>query len=329
MEMRVRTRVFPTVLILASAAALAALPAFGDSEGHFDRTLSVTGPVDLTVQTGSGTITVRRGDSSKVEIHGKIHANHWGVGGEADARIHEIETKPPIEQNGNTIRVGHFDDRDRDRNISISYELIVPAESKAHAESGSGEQSVNGINGPVDASSGSGNQYIANIGGQARARTGSGEIELNSIGGNSQATAGSGSIRAVGIAGGLTASSGSGNIKLEQTAAGDVEISTGSGDIEIQGAKGSVRATTGSGSIHAQGRPTGVWRLRSGSGDVTAELPKDAAFDVVARASSGNIETSHEMTVEGTLSRRQLHGKVNGGGVLVDLSTSSGTINIR
>lgn len=325
--MRVRMRAFPALLILASAAALAALPTFGDNEGHFDRTLSVTGPVDLTVQTGSGTITVRRGDSSKVEIHGTIRANHWHVGGDVEARIHEIETKPPIEQNGNTIRVGHFDDREQ--NISISYELIVPAESKARAESGSGDQSVEGINGPVDASSGSGNQHVANIGGEARARTGSGEIELNSIGGNSHATAGSGSIRAVGIAGGLTASSGSGNIKLEQTAAGDVEISTGSGDIEIRGAKGSVRATTGSGSIHAQGRPTGDWRLRSGSGDVTAELPRDAAFDVVARSSSGNIETSHEMTVEGTLSRGQLHGKVNGGGVLVDLSTTSGTINIR
>jgi hypothetical protein len=329
MEMRMPIRVFPVLLILASAAALAAVPTFGDSDGHFDRTLSVTGPVDLTVQTGSGTVTVRRGDSSKVEIHGKIRANHWHEGGDVEARIHELETKPPIEQNGNTIRVGHFDDRDRERNISISYELIVPAESKARVESGSGDQSVQGINGPVDTSSGSGNQQVANIGGEARARSGSGEIELNSIGGISHATAGSGSIRAGGIAGGLTASSGSGNIKLEQTAPGDVEISTGSGDIEIRGAKGSMRATTGSGSIHAEGRPTGEWRLRSGSGDVTAELPRDSAFNVVARSSSGNIETSHEMTVEGTLSRRQLHGKVNGGGVLVDLSTSSGTINIR
>ena len=125
------------------------------------------------------------------------------------------------------------------------------------------------------------------------------------------------------------ASSGSGNIKLEQAAAGDVEISTGSGDNEIKGAKGAVKATTGSGSINAQGQPTGEWRLRSGSGDVTAELPKEAAFDLVARSSSGNIETSHEMTVQGTLSQHELHGKVHGGGVLVDLSTSSGTINIR
>jgi hypothetical protein len=329
MEMMLRLRVLPALVILAWAAAFAAVPTFADSEGHFDRTLTVTGPADLMVQTGSGAITVRRGDSNKVEIHGKIRAGHWHLGGDIEARIHEIETNPPIEQNGNTIRIGHFDDRERERNVSISYELVVPAESKLRAESGSGEESVDGINGPVDASNGSGGQRLTNIGGEVRARTGSGDIELNSVRGNAHATAGSGTIRAVGLAGGLTASSGSGNIKLEQTAAGDVEISTGSGDIEIRGAKGGVRATTGSGTIHAQGQPSGEWRLRSGSGDVTAECPKEAAFDVVARSSSGNIETSHEMTVEGTLSQHELRGKVHGGGVLVDLSTSSGKINIR
>jgi hypothetical protein len=327
--MKVRLRVFPALLILALAGALATAPTFADTEGHFDRTLTVTGPVDLTVQTGSGTITVRRGDSSKVEIHGKIRASSWKLGGDIEARIHEIEANPPIEQTGNTIRVGHFNDRDRDHNISISYELIVPAESKLRAESGSGDQTVDGISGPVDASSGSGNLHLANITGEARMRAGSGEIDLNLIGGSVHASAGSGSIHAIGIAGGLNASSGSGNINLEQTAAGDVEISTGSGNIELKGAKGAVKATTGSGSIQAQGQPAGEWRLRSGAGNVTAELPREAAFDLVARSSSGNIETSHEMTVQGTLSQHELHGKVHGGGVLVDLSTSSGTIYIR
>ena len=327
--MRIPVRVFPAIVFWMVAAALAALPAFADNEGHFDRTLSVTGPADITVQTGSGTVTVQRGDSGKVEIHGKIHAGGRHLGGDIEPRIHAIESNPPIEQSGNTIRVGHFEDRERERDISISYELVVPAETKLHTESGSGDQSAEGISGPVDASSGSGSLHLTNIGGEVRARTGSGDVELNSVRGNAHVTAGSGTIRAIGIAGGLNASSGSGNITLEQTAAGDVEMSTGSGDVEIKGAKGAVRATTGSGSIHAQGHPTGDWRLRSGSGNVTAELPKEAAFDLVARSSSGKIETSHEMTVQGTVNRRELRGKVNGGGVVVDLSTSSGSINIR
>src|SRR5580700_7650204 len=114
MKMRVRLRAFPGLIILvALAASLAASPTFAlDSQGHFDRTLTVTGAVDLDVQTGSGEITVRTGDSSKVEIHGRIHANHGWFGADAEQRIHEIEANPPIEQNGNTIRVGHIENHD-------------------------------------------------------------------------------------------------------------------------------------------------------------------------------------------------------------------------
>jgi DUF4097 and DUF4098 domain-containing protein YvlB len=328
MKMRNGVRVFSALLILMTAAAMAAVPTFADQDGHFDRTLSVTGAIDLTIQTGSGNITVRAGDSSKVEVHGAIHANHSWMGADASARIHDIETNPPIEQSGNTIRIGHFDDREREHNISISYEVTVPAQTKLHSESGSGDESIDGIAGPVETSSGSGELKVSNIGGEVRARTGSGGVELNSIKGNARVSSGSGTIRAIGIAGGLNASSGSGEVKLEQTAAGDVEISTGSGDVEIKGAKGAVRVTTGSGEINAQGVPTGDWKLRTGSGSVTVNFPPEAAFDLYARSSSGNIETKHEIAVEGTMSQRELRGKVRGGGVRVELNTSSGTINI-
>src|SRR6202050_498432 len=269
--MRIGTRSFPVLLALGLSlpAAMAARPALASDDGHFDRTLTVTGAVDLDVQTGSGDITVRTGDSTKVEIHAKIHASGWG---DAEQRIHEIENNPPIEQNGNTIRVGHIENHDWKRNISISYELIVPAQTKLRSESGSGDQTADGIGGPVDMNSGSGGLHVKNIGGEARVRTGSGDIELAGIHGNAHATAGSGTIRAIAIAGGLTASSGSGDVKLEQTAAGDVDISTGSGDVQMKGVKGAAKVSTGSGSITAQGDPTGDWRLRSGSGNVRVDF---------------------------------------------------------
>lgn len=329
--MNIRTRVFPVLLaiLLAFASAAAAVPARASEDGHFDRSLTVTGPVDLDVQTGSGNIQVRPGGSGTVEIHAKIHANGWHLGGDVEGRIHQIESNPPIEQNGNTIRIGHNDDHELLRNISISYEITTPAETKLHSASGSGDESIEGIRGPLDATSGSGNLRASNIGGEARLRTGSGEIELNSIHGTTHASAGSGTIRAIGIAGGLTASSGSGSVILEQTAAGDVEVNTGSGEVELKGVKGGVRASTGSGNIIAQGQPTGAWKLRTGSGDVRIQFPADAAFDLHAHTSSGSIDSAHEIAVQGRLSPRDIEGKVRGGGVLVDVSTSSGSINIR
>jgi DUF4097 and DUF4098 domain-containing protein YvlB len=329
--MRIRTRTLPALLalVLSLGAATAARPALASDDGRFDRTLTVTGAVDLDVQTGSGEITVRTGDSSKVEIHGRIHANHGWLGGDAEQRIHEIEANPPIEQSGNTVRVGHIENHDWKNNISISYELVVPAQTKLHSESGSGDQIIEGIAGPADASSGSGSVHLSNIGGETHARTGSGDIELNGIHGAAKAIAGSGSIQAIGIAGALTASSGSGSVKFEQTAAGDVEIGTGSGDVEVKGAKGAVKVQSGSGSIAAQGDPTGDWRLHTGSGNVSVELPQQASFNLVARTSSGSIDTNREIAVQGKLSPRELQGKVGGGGSTVELSTSSGSIQIH
>jgi hypothetical protein len=326
--MKVRVRAVSGLLVvMALAVVIAASPVLaGSSEGHFDRTLNVTGTVDLDVQTGSGDITLRTGDSSKVEIHAKIHGSGWG---EVEQHIREIENNPPIEQSGNTIRIGHIENRDWKHNISISYELVVPSQTKLRSESGSGDQRADGISGPADMNSGSGSLHVKNIGGEVRARTGSGDIELETIRGNAHASAGSGTIRAIGMGGGLIASSGSGDVKLEQTAAGDVEISTGSGDVEIKGVKGGARVTTGSGRITAQGDPTGDWRLRSGSGSVSVDFPPQAAFNLVARTSSGNIETAHDISVQGKITPRELQGKVGAGGPLVELSTSSGAIEIR
>src|SRR6202162_3447042 len=153
--MRIGTRTFPVLLalVLSLAAAMAARPALASDDGHFDRTLTVTGAVDLDVQTGSGEITVRTGDSSKVEIHAKIHGSGWG---DVEQHIHEIENNPPIEQSGNTIRIGHIENHEWKRNISISYELIVPTQTKLRSESGSGDQRADGISGPADMNSGSG-----------------------------------------------------------------------------------------------------------------------------------------------------------------------------
>jgi DUF4097 and DUF4098 domain-containing protein YvlB len=308
--------------------AFATRPAIADTEGHFDRTLTVSGPVDLDVETGSGNIVVRAGDSGKIEIHGKIHAG-WHVTGDVEQRVHDLEANPPIEQNGNTIRIGHIEDHERTRNISISYEVIVPAETKLHSSSGSGNVHVDGVTGPAEATSGSGNVTLNNIGGEVHARSGSGDIDLNSVHGNARVSTGSGTVHAMGIAGGFTGSSGSGDVRFEQTAPGDVDVSSGSGTIEIKGAKGAVKAQTGSGNISAQGDPTGEWKLRTGSGNVEVQFSDQAAYDLVAHTGSGSIQTTHEMTVQGTITPRELHGKVRGGGALVELSTSSGSIQIR
>ena len=299
------------VVVLATAGSVAAWAA--TVEGSFERTLTVTGPVELDVKTGSGSIRVRTGEAGTVHIRATIKARSGWLEGsrDAEARVRALEQNPPIEQDGNTIRIGHIEDRDLRRNISISYEIVVPVETELRSATGSGRLT------------------LSNIGDEVRATTGSGRIQLDSIQGSVRATTGSGGIRATGVAGAFDATAGSGSIRLEQTGPGDVEVTTGSGTIELNGVRGALRASTGSGGIRADGQPTGDWKLRAGSGGITVRLPSEAAFDLYAHTNSGSISTDHPLTVQGTIKRRELRGKVRGGGYLVDMRTGSGSIHIE
>jgi DUF4097 and DUF4098 domain-containing protein YvlB len=312
------------VVSLCLAAPLRAV------EGHFERTLQVSGAVELDVRTGSGTIDVRTGDSSTVRVSGTIRGSGgWHDDAGAEKKIRYLEANPPIEQQGNIIKIGRIEDEELQRHVSISYEIVAPVETRLRSSSGSGEQTVSGLHGPVEASSGSGNLRLTNIGDMVRASTGSGHITVEGAKGGVRASTGSGEILATGVAGGLHASTGSGSVTLRQTAPGDVEVSTGSGNLQLQGVHGTVRAQTASGNILVEGEGQGSWRLSTASGGVTVRLPGQQGFTLHARTVSGNIHTAREMTVQGTFGRHELEGKVGNGGFLLDVNTVSGNIQVE
>jgi DUF4097 and DUF4098 domain-containing protein YvlB len=318
---------FLAVLVLILCVGL--LPAGAAVTGHFERTLKVTGPVDLDITSGSGNITVHSGGNDTVQVSAKIHANNsWLFGGSAEDRIHRIEQNPPIEQQGNSIHIGRFDDRELQRNISIDYDVTVPAQTRLNSHTGSGDQSISGIQQPLTAKTGSGNITLNNIGADARVSSGSGDIKINSVKGGLNAEAGSGNIRAQGVAGAMSAHTGSGDVELEQVSAGDVRVSTGSGNVKLRGVKGGLNADTGSGEIHAEGEPTHDWRLGAGSGNITLRVPSQASFNIDARTSSGTLKVNHPVTMQGTLSKNHVVGKVGNGGVLLDIHTGSGDIYV-
>ena len=64
------------LLAVTAALALAALPALA-SEATFERTLSVSGKVELSVSTGSGNIHLTPGSGNRVHIFGRVKSG-WG-----------------------------------------------------------------------------------------------------------------------------------------------------------------------------------------------------------------------------------------------------------
>jgi len=315
-------------MTVAALVCLAALPAAAAAEGSFRRALQVSGPVHLELTTGSGNVEVRTGNSSQVQVTGRIRASEW-FGANVEEKIKRLEANPPIQQSGNDIRIGHIDDPELRHNISISYEVVVPVETDLRMQSGSGDQKVEGIRGPLEVSSGSGGLKISSISDRVHAETGSGDIDINRVKGNVHAKTGSGSIDASDIAGAFEANSGSGRITLQQTAPGSVRVDTGSGGMELHGVEGSLEAKAGSGTIQAEGSPTGAWTVHTGSGEVNLKLPSNAAFDLDAHTSSGSISIDQPHTVQGSIGRKEVRGRVGGGGVPVEVETGSGDIQIR
>ena len=315
---------------LAGAVALAsASPASAQSrEGSFDRTLQVTGPVNLEVRSGSGSIRIVPGAGDTVRVTGRIRAGWSWFSGNAAERIREIERNPPIRQSGNVIRVGGEGEERLFRNISISYDVTVPVRTTVEARTGSGSVDVGDLEGAVEAHSGSGSIVVGRVAGAVAARTGSGGIEVRGAA-SLEANAGSGSIKAIGIGGAVRAHSGSGSVRVEHAGRGDLDVSSSSGSVTVTGVDGAARVSSSSGGVNVEGRPAGPWTIHSSSGSVVLRLAKDAAFDLDAQASSGGIDLSHPVTVSGRVDRRHVTGKVRGGGSLVEVHTSSGGIRIE
>ncbi len=294
------------VVLFASTTVFASTP-----QGSFERTLQVSGPVDLEVLTRSGDVTIRAGSSGSVFIRGKIYVGDRWLGGRRDDDVHAIEQNPPIRQSGNSIHIDYVNYR----NISVSYEITVPADAAVRSRSGSGDQSLEGTRGNVDVQTGSGNIKLSSISGEVHVQTGSGDVRAHSI---------SGTVRG---------GTGSGDVEVEETGKGNIDLHTGSGSITARGIQGGFRGGTGSGNITAEGTQTDEWELNTGSGNVHVRLPSNAAFDADISTSSGSIDVGFpiEMTVQGRVgdSHKSIRGKVHGGGPVLRVRTGSGDIHLQ
>jgi len=300
---------FSTVLVVLFTSTF--IFASSTPQGSFDRTLQVSGAVDLEVLTHSGDITVRAGSSGSVSIHGKIFvSDHW-LRGSREGDVRGIEQNPPIRQEGNSIHIDYLNVHD----ISVDYEITVPADTTVRTHSGSGDQNIEGTRGNVEVQTGSGDVKLANLTGEVRLQTGSGDV------------------RAREIAGAIRGGAGSGDIEVEETGSGDIELHTGSGNIDVRGIQGAFHAEAGSGDVTAEGTQSGAWEIRTGSGNVRLRLPGNAAFDADLSTSSGDIDVDSpiEMTVQGRVQevKKNIRGKVRGGGPLLSVRTGSGDIQIQ
>jgi hypothetical protein len=264
------------------------------AEANFDRTLTVASGVNVQVATGSGYIHISPGSDTQIHIVGHVKSGNGGWfngGGSAEDRVKDVAANPPIEQNGNEVRIGK-EHSERLRNISIDYEITLPKSAV------------------VDAGSGSGDLRINNVAGGLKAGTGSGTIEVSGIGGA------------------VELGTGSGDIKADLINPSGTKVQTGSGSIRVNGVIGELKAGTGSGDIDIQGQPTSNWKIETGSGSVTLAVG-NSKFSLDASTGSGTVHSDPPISTHGSLERHHITGDVNGGGPTVRVETGSGDVRIK
>lgn len=129
---------------LVGAAALLStacgLEAHGNGvNGSFDRTIPVTGPADVSIKARSGSIRVTAGLSDQVHVAARVRA-YGSFTYSASDQVWELESAPPIRQNGRSISIGEIDDPMLASNVTISYDVTVPPDTRVRTSSRSGRR---------------------------------------------------------------------------------------------------------------------------------------------------------------------------------------------
>jgi DUF4097 and DUF4098 domain-containing protein YvlB len=293
--------------------------------GTFDRSYNVTGPIRLELTNASGDVDITGSADGKVHVHGEVRASGFGFDN-PQKRLDDTVSNPPIEQRGDTIRIGK--EMSRMRNITIAYTIQVPHDTEVSATVASGTQTVRDVRGPVKVQAASGSIRVEKIDRDAQLTTASGALSATDIGNDVRVSTASGSVTITNTKGDVRVNALSGVVRVSNPG-GRVEADTASGEVEIQGAANGVKAHALSGRISVQGNPgaDSYWELKTASGSVQLHVPASANLHLSAEASSGNIRTDIPIVIE-EQSRHSLRAHMGSGGGHVEVHTVSGEIRV-
>src|SRR6202158_1818586 len=220
-------------LVLFSAVVILAGCNSGPSvSGAFDRNYNVSGPLRLELTNASGDVDITGSADGKVHVRGEVRASGFGFDN-PQKRLDDTLTTPPIEQKGDTLRIGK--EMSRMRNVSIAYTIQVPRGTAVSATVASGAQTIRGVRGPVKVQAASGAIRVEKIERDVQLTTASGSVSASEIGNDVRVSSASGRVTVSNARGDVRVNALSGFIRVSNPG-GRIEADTASGEVEIQGA---------------------------------------------------------------------------------------------
>lgn len=271
--------------------------------------LDLAGVKSIMIEAASSDIHVIPSDVAKVELTGMV------IPGRQEDKYLNVS-----EEDGalliNVINDRFFFSIFADFDLTVYLPADCMLDANVHCTSGNIDMTGMQL-GRVELWRSSGNAVIRDCSAESflsDASSGDTRIESSSLG-NMKLTCRSGNMTVSGTNGTIYARATSGNINIAD--AGEaLDIGCTSGDVTLDVAAGTVPPIT----------------ANLTSGNIRIYMPFDAAFDLDARTTSGNIESDLNIAVSGSLNRsfagENISGTCNGGGPLVSIGVTSGNISI-
>ena len=300
-----------TALVFACGICAGAALAGEKFEEKFNKTEALARDGKVIISNVSGSIIVKSWDKAEVQIAARKVCD---VGSADKAKENMAKVTIEVTKTGNIVQIEtKYPARSRN-NVSVYYELTIPDKAAIKVKNTSGSVEAAGIGGAFEGDITSGNTTMSQMSGGVDCKNISGRIELRDAAGEIDLKTVSGNIGAARIKGSVDA----------ETTSGRIELS------DISEAK-SVRVKVLSGGISYDGQlaPGGRFNFETLSGSIRLMLPANAGFELDAETFSGHVDSAFPITMQGTISPKELRGVVNNGGATLRVKTFSGSIDIR
>jgi DUF4097 and DUF4098 domain-containing protein YvlB len=217
---------------------------------------------------------------------------------------------------------------------------------------GGGDIHVGEVGGQLRCGTGGGHITVKSVGGRATLQTIGGDIEATYAGGPVTAETGAGEVHVASANGTVNATTGGGQIIVDKASgvvtarnmAGPVRIGEAagvsceshSGAIRVTNVSGLMRVSTSVGSIFASlmaGRAAESF-LATGNGDITVVIPSNVGVNIRAVNNMADnmrriVSDFRQVQARLTGTRLVAEGAVNGGGPLLQINGTGGTIFIK
>jgi DUF4097 and DUF4098 domain-containing protein YvlB len=278
---------------------------FGEARKKIDKVFDVKPGGELILNTDAGSVTVEAWDKNQVSVVVEMNGDEeqlkrFRVEFNSDDSIVSIVGK----QKGRFFP-WHWQSSD------IAFHIKVPTRFRPKVNTAGGDVSISGIEGGVRSETSGGTLRLSSITGDVYGETSGGDVVVRDVRGDVQGHTSGGNIKVDGVD-------------------GAVKATTSGGEVVLLRVNGKIFGETSGGNIEARllGINEGV-HLETSGGNVSIYLRKDVAADLQASTSGGSVKCDLPVMVMGKISEDELHGKINGGGNRIELSTSGGNINIR